>query len=124
MSDSRKTCLGFVFLILAMTIAVASLVLGGMGSLVEALGGSLFGLNLKSGGVIGLGAFLVSAALAVFMFFQVRNLAWLPTILAGVYTILPDLIAGPSDDIGALLFGAVLSGLLAWRQNKKSLPEV
>ncbi|MDH3943917.1 MAG: hypothetical protein OEV06_07495 [Anaerolineae bacterium] len=118
MKDSQKTCLGFVFLIIAMGIAIASLILGGLGTLVEAMGGSLFGLNLQTGFIIGLVAFLASAVLAVFMFFQVRNLAWLPTIIAGVYTVLPDIMAGPTDDIGALLIGGVLSGLLAWRQNR------
>jgi uncharacterized iron-regulated membrane protein len=120
MSDTRKSCLGFIFLIAAMGIAILSLVLGGVGSAVEAMGGSLFGLNLKSGAIIGSVAFAVSTLLAVYMFFQVRNLAWLPTIVAGVYAILPDILAGPADDIGALILGATLSGLLAWRQQRKT----
>lgn len=120
MSDTRKSCLGFGFLILAMGIAILALVAGGVGSLVEAAGGSLFGLNIKTGATIGLTAFVISAGLAVYMFVQIKDLSWLPTIIAGVYTILPDVIAGPADDIGALVIGAALSSLLAWRQKKNT----
>ena len=120
MSDTRKTCLGFIFMIAAVTIAIAALLLGGVGSAVEELGGSLFGLNLKSGAIIGFVAFAVSALLAVYMFFQVKNLSWLPTIIAGVYAILPDIMVGPTDDAVALVLGAVLSGLLAWRQQRNN----
>ena len=118
MSDTRKTCLGFIFLIAAVGIAILSLVLGGVGSAVERLGGSLFGLNLETGATVGLVAFAVSALLAVYMFFQVKNLSWLPIIISGIYAILPDILPGPADDAAALIVGAILSGLLAWRQQK------
>lgn len=120
MSDTRKSCLGFIFMIAAVTIAITAVLLGGVGSAVESMGGSLFGLNLKSGAIIGFIAFSISALLAIYMFFQVKNLSWLPTIIAGVYAILPDILAGPADDIGVLVAGAMLSGLLAWRQQRKS----
>ena len=122
MSDTRKTCLGFIFLIVAVGIAVLALVLGGIGSAVEALGGSLFGLNLETGAIVGLVAFAVSAILAVYMFFQVKNLAWLPIIISGVYTILPDILAGAVDDAAALILGAIISGLLVRRQQKSDTP--
>ena len=120
MSDTRKTCLGFIFLIIAVGIAIASLLLGAIGSALETIGGSLFGINLETGVIVGLVAFGVSALLAVYMFFQVKNLAWLPVIISGVYTILPDIFAGPADDAVALVLGAIISGVLAWRQQKSA----
>ena len=122
MSDTRKTCFGFGFLIMAVGLAVLALVLGGIGSAVEALGGSNFGLNLETGAIAGLIAFAVSALLAVYLFFQVKNLSWLPIIISGVYTILPDILPGPADDAAALIVGALLSGILAWRQQKSAAP--
>ena len=118
MSDTRKTCFGFGFLIMAVGLAVLALVLGGIGSAVEALGG----LNLETGAIAGLIAFAVSALLAVYLFFQVKNLSWLPIIISGVYTILPDFLPGPADDAAALIVGALLSGILAWRQQKNAAP--
>ncbi|MCH7663036.1 MAG: hypothetical protein IH859_04100 [Chloroflexi bacterium] len=118
MNDTGKTCLGFIFLIAAVGVAILALVLGGIGSAVEALGGRLFGLNLETGAIVGLVAFAVSALLAVYLFFQVKNLSWLPIIISGVYTILPDILPGPADDAAALIVGALLSGFLAWRRQK------
>ena len=49
MSDGRKSCLGFGFLILALTLAGFSVLAGGIGSLVSGVGGNPSGLILKPG---------------------------------------------------------------------------
>jgi hypothetical protein len=118
MSDGKKSCLGFIFLIGALVIAVLALVAGGIGEVVNYLGGNTFGVGIRSGLIIGVGALVFFFVLAVYMFITIRNYAWFPAIAAGVYTVLPDLIIGPEDDIVVLILGGLISGLLAWRQSQ------
>jgi hypothetical protein len=42
-------------------------------------------------------------------------------VLGGVYAIVPDLMAGPVDDVGAILLGAAVSGVLAWRRGRDAV---
>ena len=77
------------------------------------------GINLKTGALIGVGAFSFFFALSIYFFIKTKDLSWLPAILGTLYAVLPDLLAGPQDDIGALALGAVLSGFLSWRGNRR-----
>lgn len=119
MSDGKKSCLGFAFLILALGLAALALVSGGVGELIQRLGGGTAWVDLKTGAFIAIGVFALFAILAAVMFLSVRDWAWFPAIIGGVYTILPDLIIGPEDDALALVLGVVVSGLLAWRNQQK-----
>ncbi|MDH5507799.1 MAG: hypothetical protein OEZ02_11325 [Anaerolineae bacterium] len=118
MSDGKKSCLGFVFLIAAMALAVLALFSGGLGSLITWLGGQSFGLDLRTGTILGVGAFVFFFVLAVYMFIQVKEYSWFPAILSGAYAVLPDIFLGPEDDIVVLILGAVISGLLVWRKER------
>ncbi|MCB2179682.1 hypothetical protein KQH54_01020 [bacterium] len=122
MSDGRKSCLGFGFLILGLLLAGASILVGGIGQLVEALGGDALGINLRIGGYVAIGIFVVLFAAAIYFFVSIRNWAWLPAIAGGVYAILPDLIFGPEDDALAMVAGVVLSGLLSWLRSRNGGP--
>jgi len=120
MSDGRKSCLGFGFLILGLILAAVSLLVGGIGQLVEALGGNAAGISFRTSLYIAGGVFLVLFAAALYFFVSIRDWAWLPAIAGGVYAILPDLILGPEDDAAAMVAGVVLSGLLSWLRNRNS----
>jgi len=120
MKDSTKSCLGFTALILGLGLAVVSLLAGGVGQLVTFLGGDSLGINFKTGLI---GASVVFGLLflsALYFFISIRDWAWIPAILGGVYAILPDLIFGPEDDLLALLLGVVLSGALNIMQNRRA----
>lgn len=121
MSDGRKSCLGFGFLILGLLLAGASLLAGGIGQLVEFLGGNAAGINFRTGLYIAIGIFVVLFAASIYFFVSIRDWAWLPAIAGGVYTILPDLILGPEDDVLALVAGVVLSGLFSWVRNRSGI---
>lgn len=118
MSDGKKSCLGFVFLIGALALAVLALIAGGIGEVVNYLGGNSFGVGIRSGLILGVGAFIFFFVVAVYLFVTIRNFSWFPAIAAGVYAVLPDLIIGPEDDIVVLILGGLISGLLAWRQTR------
>ena len=124
MSDGRKSCLGFIFLIASLSLAIFALIAGGIGELINRLGGETFGLDLTSGAFVGAVAFVLFLILAVYMFFTIRNFAWFPAIAAGIYTVLPDIFLGPVDDVVVLILGGVISGLLAWRQEKTGKGQV
>lgn len=119
MSDGQKSCFGFGFLILGLVLAVASLLAGGIGELISFFGGDSLGIDFKLGLYIAIGVFLVLFAAAVFFFLSIRNWAWLPAIAGAVYTILPDLIIGPEDDIVAMILGVLVSGLLAHIKDRR-----
>jgi hypothetical protein len=128
MSDGKKTCLGFGFLIAALILAGAAVFVGGLDALIDGFAswikGGSFHLNVNTALGIGIGLFILFSAIALIIFLSLRNWSWLPAILGGVYTVLPDLIFGPEDDIVALILGVVISGLLAWRsERKKALPD-
>lgn len=119
MSDGQKSCFGFGFLILGLVLAIASLVAGGIGELITFFGGNSLGINVQTGLYIAIGVFVVLFAASVFFLISIRNWAWLPAIAGGVYTILPDLILGPEDDILALVLGVLVSGLLAHIKDRR-----
>jgi hypothetical protein len=52
------------------------------------------------------------------MFITIKDYAWLPAVLGGLYALLPDLIIGPTDDVGVLVLGTIVSGVMAWRRNR------
>lgn len=118
MSDGRKSCLGFGFLILGLLLAGASLLVGGIGQLVETLGGNAAGFNFRTGLNIAIGIFVVLFAASMYFFVSIKDWAWLPAIAGGIYAVLPDLILGPEDDAVALVAGVVLSGLLSWVRSR------
>ena len=80
------------------------------------------GRDLRTGAVLGISVFVFFGALATYQFIKIRDWAWLPAVAGGVYAVLPDLMLGPADDVGAILLGAALSGLLAWRRGKTAQP--
>ncbi len=129
MSDGKKSCLGFGFLILGLVLAAASLLVGGIGQLVESLGGNAAGISLRTSLYIAAGVFLVLFAAAIYFFASIKDWTWLPAIAGGVYAVLPDLILGPEDDAAAMVAGVALSGLLSWlrsrnvQRSKLSRPE-
>ena len=45
-----------------------------------------------------------------------ENWAWLPAIASAIYAILPDFFLGPGDDAGVLVVGALITGVLTYRQ--------
>jgi hypothetical protein len=119
MSDGKKSCLGFGFLILALGLAGVSVIAGGINSLVADVNGEVPWFDLKTGVFVAIGLFVLFALIALLFFISVRNWAWFPAIFGGVYAILPDLIFGPEDDVIALVLGVVLSGALAYVQDQR-----
>lgn len=123
MSDGKRTCLGFGFLIAALILAGTAVFVGGLDTLIDffasLIRGESFKLDVKMALGIGIGVFILFSSIALILFFSVKNWSWLPAILGGVYAILPDLILGPEDDIVALALGVVISGLLAWRRERR-----
>ena len=119
MSDGKKTCLGFAFLIVALILAILAVLAGVLGSTLSIFGIDLFGLDLKSGVVTGVVLFAVFAISAGVMFFTIKNWSWIPAILGGVYAVLPDLFVGPADDAVAVILGVIVSSFLAWRGGGK-----
>ena len=124
MSDGKKSCLGFLFLIAGLVLAGLVLIIGGFDAVISWLGGESFGLSVKTATLIAAAIFVIFFAISLVMFISIRDWSWLPAIAGGVYTILPDLILGPEDDIIAMVLGVVISGLLAWRKGKReALPD-
>jgi predicted membrane channel-forming protein YqfA (hemolysin III family) len=119
MSDGKKSCLGFGFLILALSLAGVSVIAGGISSLVSNLSGEAPWFDLKTGVYVAIGLFVLFALIALLFFISVRNWSWFPAIFGGVYAILPDLIFGPEDDVIALVLGVVLSGALAYFRERR-----
>jgi len=119
MSDTQKSCLGFFFLFSAILLAVLGVFSGGLGSLITWLGGETYGINLRTGSMLGIGAFAFFFVLSLYSFIKIKNWAWMPAIFGTLWAVLPDIILGPEDDIAIVLLGAAISGFLAWRQNKK-----
>ena len=114
MTDGRRSCLGFVFL-------GASFLLGFV-----ALFWGWIGWDFRTGAILSGSFFAFFLAIATYMFITIRDYAWLPAVFGGLYAVLPDLIVGPVDDIGALALGALISGVISWRRGrsggKEALP--
>jgi len=110
MSDTKKSCLGLVFIVAAVVLGVAALVAGSIG------------MDLRRGAIVGVATFVFFFTIAAYLFLKINNWGMLPVIAGMVYTILPDVILGPEDDLLAVLLGAVISAVLAWRsqRSKKS----
>ena len=119
MSDGRKSCLGFGFLILALFLAGLSVFTGGISSLVSSLVGESVGFSLKNGIYLAIGVFVLLSLVALAFFISVRDWSWFPAIFGGVYAIMPDLVFGPEDDVLALVAGVAISGLLAYLKEKR-----
>lgn len=119
MSDGSKSCLGFGFLILALTLAGVSVIAGGIGTMVSRFAGEASGFDLKTGVYLAIGIFVLFTLIALVFFISVRNWAWFPAIFGGVYAVMPDLIFGPEDDAVALLLGVVLSGFLSYVRDRR-----
>jgi hypothetical protein len=68
---------------------------------------------------LSIGTFVFFFAISIYWFLKIRDYSWFPAIAAGIYTIVPDLILGPEDDILVLILGGVISGLLAYRKEKQ-----
>lgn len=107
MRDGTRACLGFVFLLAALFLAV-----------VFGIAGWVIGGDAGSGLIAALVTFGIFAILAAYMFISIKDYAWVPAVLAGIYAILPDLIFGPVDDAVVLLAGVVLSAIFSWRRGK------
>lgn len=118
MSDSKKSCLGFGALILGLGLAVVSLLAGGIGQIINWFGGESI-VNLKTGSTVAITVFAVLFLSALYFFISIQDWSWFPAILGGVYTVLPDLILGPEDDIIAMIAGVGLSGLLSYIQHRR-----
>ena len=107
MTDGRRSCLGFIFLGASFVLALIALFWGWIG------------WDFRTGALLSGGFFVFFLAIAAYMFITIRDYAWLPAVFGGLYTVLPDLIAGPVDDIGVLAFGALLSGVISWRRSRR-----
>lgn len=106
MSDRKRILFGLVFLLVALLGA----------ALVNIVGWSAG--EYRVGAIAGLVTFVVFAGLAAYHFIKVRDWAWLPAVAGGLYAVLPDLILGPADDLGAILLGAALTGFMSWRRKR------
>lgn len=108
MSDRNRSCLGFVFLTAALALAVIALL------------GGWFGWDFRTGVILSIATFAFFAALAAYMFITIKDYAWLPVVAGGLYAVLPDLLAGPTDDALAIVLGVIISGFWSWRRSKRT----
>ncbi|HKY78501.1 MAG TPA: hypothetical protein VJ182_00735 [Anaerolineales bacterium] len=109
MRDGTRACLGFVFLAAALVLAV-----------LFGIGGWVLGGDAGSGLTVGLVTFAIFAAAAATMFITIKDYAWIPAVLGGIYAILPDLLIGPADDAVVLVSGVLISGLISWRRGRRA----
>ena len=119
MSDGWKTCFGFSFLILGLVLALLSVMAGGLGELVESLGGNAWGIDLDLGIKIAAVVFVILFVAAIAFFISIREWTWLPAIAGGIYAVVPDLIFGPEDDALAILAGVLASGILTQLKSRR-----
>ena len=115
MNDGARSCLGVLFLFASIVLAAA------------AFFGGWIGWELRAGAILGVGAFAFFFVLAIYMFVTIKDYSWLtvtiPSVLGAACTMLPDLIIGQGDDIFALIVGALLSLLIAYRKGKLPIDE-
>ncbi|HEX9595247.1 MAG TPA: hypothetical protein VF982_00075 [Anaerolineales bacterium] len=107
MRDGTRACLGFVFLAAALVLAA-----------LFGIGGWVLGGDAGAGFMAALATFAIFAVAAMYMFISIKDYAWIPAVLGGVYAILPDLLIGPADDAVVLVAGVVISALVAWRRGR------
>ena len=119
MTDGKKSCLGFLFLFAALGLSILTLLAGGFNAVVKWVSGEIPGVALRTVFILSGGVFVFFFAIAIYWFLKMRDFSWFPAIAAGIYTVLPDLIFGPEDDILVLILGGVISGLLAYRREKQ-----
>ena len=55
------------------------------------------------------------------MFVTIKDYAWFPAVVGGLYAVLPDLMAGPGDDVVVLATGALISGIWSWRRSRRGV---
>ena len=85
MSDGKKSCLGFVFLIIGMLAAIGLLVVGGMDTLLKSSGGDGLGFDLKTSAIIAGIIFVLFFGLALWMFISMLGgMVLIPTVVAMV----------------------------------------
>jgi len=106
MKDSHRSCLGFIFILLALGLGIGAAVGGWMGA------------DFRAGIILGIGTFIFFCVIAGYFFLQIKDWSWIPAIASGIYLLLPDLILGPEDDFLIMLLGGLISVFLAWRKNK------
>jgi len=111
MRDGTRACLGFVFLAAALVLAV-----------LFGIGGWVLGGDAGAGLVTALVTFGLFAIAAAYMFMTIKDYAWIPAVLAGVYAILPDLLVGPLDDAVVLVAGVAVSAIISWRRGRRISP--
>ena len=109
MSDGQKSCLGFLFVFAAVILSVAVWIAGWAG------------MDFKRGTIVAVATFVFFFVIAAYLFLKVQNWGLLPIIASVVYTILPDLIIGPEDDLVVLVVGALISGVIAWRTQRQNV---
>lgn len=108
MSDRNRSCLGFVFLGSALLLAIGALI------------GGWIGWDFRTGAILSIATFAIFAVLSAYMFITIKDYAWFPAVIGGLYAVLPDLVAGPTDDIAVLVLGAIISGIWSWRRGKRA----
>ena len=108
MTDRWKTLLAAILFVLAVLLPWAALALG------------WYRWGLEQGLWLGAGTLLVLLLAAATLLWRLDAVSWLaaslPYLSGSAYTLLPDLLPGPTDDAAFSLFGAVLSALLARRR--------
>jgi hypothetical protein len=119
MTNGQKSCLGFLFLFAALSLSVLTLLAGGFNAVAQWLSGKVFGIDLRAAIILSIGIFAFFFAISIYWFMKIHDYSWFPAIAAGIYTIVPDLIFGPEDDILVLILGGVISGWLAYRKGKQ-----
>jgi hypothetical protein len=107
MNDRNRSCLGFVFLSASLVLAAAALI------------GGWIGWDFRTGAILSVSTFVLFAVLAAYMFVTIKDYAWFPAVVGGLYAVLPDLMAGPGDDVAVLALGAVISGIWSWRRSRR-----
>jgi hypothetical protein len=110
LKDWQKSCIGFVFLVAAIGLGVFAWV------------GGWIGRDFRTGSILGIAAFMFFFVLAAYFFLKIRDWALLPAVAGGIYAVLPDVIFGQGDDIIAIILGAGISLLLAWRRERNLKP--
>jgi hypothetical protein len=84
--------------------------------------GGWIGRDFRTGSILGIAAFMFFFVLAAYFFLKIRDWALLPAVAGGIYAVLPDVIFGQGDDIIAIILGAGISLLLAWRRERNLKP--